>query len=67
MMMMIFEAYLTCVYLNIPSTRFMMIMIMMTVFLVAQKALVGQGLLILETSRSHSDTPQSVGLLWTSD
>jgi hypothetical protein len=25
------------------------------------------GLLILEVSRSHSDTPQSVGLLWTSD
>jgi len=28
--------------------------------------LVGLGLLILEVSRSHSDTPQSVGLLWTS-
>jgi hypothetical protein len=27
-------------------------------------ALVGQGLLIVEASRSHSDTPQSVGLLW---
>ena len=26
-----------------------------------------QGLLIIEASRSHSDTPQSVGLLWTSD
>jgi hypothetical protein len=33
----------------------------------AQQPLVGQGLLIIETSRSHSDTPQSVGLLWTSD
>ena len=30
-------------------------------------ALVGQGLLIVETSRSHSDTPHSVGLPWTSD
>jgi hypothetical protein len=30
-------------------------------------ALVVQGLLIIETSRSHSDTPQSVGLLWTRD
>jgi hypothetical protein len=29
--------------------------------------LVGQGLLIIEASRSHSDTPHSVGLLWTSD
>ena len=27
----------------------------------------GQGLLIIEASRSHSDTPQSVGILWTSD
>jgi len=33
----------------------------------AQHPLVGQGLLIIEPSRSHSDTPQSVGLLWTSD
>jgi hypothetical protein len=28
---------------------------------------VGQGLLIIEASRSHSDTPYSVGLLWKSD
>jgi len=28
---------------------------------------VGQNLLIHEVSRSHSDTPQSIGLLWTSD
>jgi len=26
-----------------------------------------QGLLIVEISRSHSDTPHSVGLLWRSD
>jgi len=32
-----------------------------------QQPLVGQGLLIVEASRSHSDTPHSVGLLWTSD
>jgi hypothetical protein len=30
-------------------------------------AVVGLGLLVVEASRSHSDTPQSVGLLWTSD
>jgi hypothetical protein len=29
-------------------------------------ALVEKGLLIIEASRSHSDTPHSVGLLWTS-
>jgi hypothetical protein len=33
----------------------------------AQQPLVGQGLLIIEASRSHSDTPHSVGLSWTSD
>jgi len=33
----------------------------------AQQPLVGQGLLITEASRSYSDTPQSVGLLWASD
>ena len=27
----------------------------------------GQNLLIIKDSRSHSDIPQSVGLLWTSD
>jgi hypothetical protein len=32
-------------------------------FPVAQQHLVGQGLLIIEASRSHSDTPHSVGLL----
>ena len=36
-------------------------------FLMAQQPLVGQGLLIIEASRSYSDTPHSVGLLWTSD
>ena len=33
----------------------------------AQQPQVGQGLLVIEASRSHSDTPQSVGFLWTSD
>jgi hypothetical protein len=33
----------------------------------AQQPLVGQGLLIYEVSRPHSDTPHSVGLPWTSD
>ena len=30
-------------------------------------ALAGQGLLLLEVSRSYADTPPSAGLLWTSD
>jgi len=33
----------------------------------ARQRLVGKGLLIIEASRSHSDTPHSAGLLWTSD
>ena len=33
----------------------------------AQQPLVGQGFLIIEASRSHLDTLQSVGLLWTSE
>ena len=33
----------------------------------AQQPLVGQGLLIIQTSRSHSDAPHSVRLLCTSD
>jgi hypothetical protein len=37
------------------------------VFLMAQQPLVSQGLLIFQASRLHSDTAQSVGLLWTSD
>jgi hypothetical protein len=37
------------------------------VFPMALRPNAGHGLLILEVSRSHNDTPQSVGLLWTSD
>ena len=35
--------------------------------LMEQKPLVGRCLLILEVKRPHSDTPHSVGLLWTGD
>jgi hypothetical protein len=36
-------------------------------FPMTQHPLVGQGLRIIETSLSHSDTLHTVGLLWTSD
>jgi hypothetical protein len=36
-------------------------------FLVAQQPKLGPGRLLLEVSRTHSDTPHSIGLLWTSD
>jgi len=34
---------------------------------VAQQPLVGHHLLIVEASRSHTDTPHWAGLLWRSD
>jgi hypothetical protein len=37
------------------------------VIIYGSAAPVGQSLLIVEISKSHSDTPHSVGLLWTSD
>jgi hypothetical protein len=37
------------------------------IFPIAQQPLVGQGLLLIEAWRSYSDTPHSVGLLWTND
>jgi len=33
----------------------------------AQQSLMGHGLFIVEASRSYSDTPNVVDLLWTSD
>jgi hypothetical protein len=36
-------------------------------FPIARQPLVGQGVLVMDASRSHSDTPHLVGLLWTSD
>jgi len=36
-------------------------------FTMAQQPPVGQGLRIIEDSWSHSETPHSEGLLWTSD
>jgi hypothetical protein len=36
-------------------------------YFMGQQPLVGQGPLIIEASQSHSDTPSSVGFLWTSD
>ena len=37
------------------------------IFTISQHPPVSQGLLIIDASRSRSGTPQSVGLLWTSD
>jgi len=40
---------------------------LLNILFMARQPLLGQGLLINESSRSYSDTPHSVGLLWTSD
>ena len=34
---------------------------------IAQQHLVGQGLLVIDASLSHLDTPHSVGIFWTTD
>jgi hypothetical protein len=44
-----------------------LIFIRISRFFMAQQLLIGHGLLIVETSRSHPDTSNSLGLLWTSD
>ena len=54
-------------YLSLASRKFYFIYSPLPSPLMAQQPLLGQDLLIVEVSRSHSDTPQSVGLLWTSD
>jgi hypothetical protein len=43
------------------------IRILIVLPLVSQQPLLGQGLLIIESSRSYTDTPHSVGFLWASD
>jgi hypothetical protein len=47
---------------NVLSKRVMLIF-----FSLGHQPLVDQGVLIVEVSRSHSDTPHSVGLLWTNN
>jgi len=37
------------------------------IFVMAIQPIVGQGLPIIELSRSHTDIPQLVGFLWTTD
>jgi len=39
----------------------------MFIFGCFQQPLAGQDLIVIEASRLHSDTPHTVGLLWTSD
>jgi hypothetical protein len=39
----------------------------MLFFSMVQRAPVGNGVLLFEASLSHTETPQSAGLLWTSD
>jgi len=41
--------------------------ILQILFLLVRQPLVGQGLCIVEVLLSHSDTPHTIGLFWTSD
>jgi hypothetical protein len=52
---------------ELDSTPFHSMLLPTFFFFHNSTALVGIGLLTLEVSRSHSDTPRSVGLLRTSD
>ena len=51
----------------IINCKFIAIFITYLIFCYDSIVLVGLGFLIVEVSRSHSDTPQYVGLFWTSD
>ena len=55
-----------CFRRNVPSSGTKLRNIQL-VFLMAQHTVVGQCLFIIDASRSHTDTPHCVGLLWTSD
>jgi hypothetical protein len=56
------------IILNVESRNLLKECVYFVIFFsVAQQPLVDQGLLIIVASRSHSDTPHSVGLLWTCD
>jgi hypothetical protein len=50
--------------LGIKLQMWLNLCISIFLYFMAQQPLVGQGLLIIEASRSQSDTPHSVGLLW---
>jgi len=60
------DHFLPCILKFVIRYNESFIYIYICIFLVAQQPLVDHDL-IIETSRSHSDTPQSIGLLWTSD
>jgi len=62
MLFLFFIFYFLFFYLFI----FIYIYIYQTFLFTARQSPVGQGLLIYQVSRSHSDAPHSVGLIWTS-
>jgi len=53
--------------MSLRGTQHTLLSFLYILFFIARQPLVGQGLLIVKTSRLHSDTPHSVGRLWTSD
>ena len=64
----VFEAITTMTKKLLSSAMWPCVLVYNSLFFtMANYPPVGQGLLNIEASRSHSDTPHSVGLLWTSD
>jgi hypothetical protein len=55
------------VYFNLCSLLIINVCIACLLLPMEQQPLLGQARLIFEASRSHTDTPHSVGLLWMSD
>jgi hypothetical protein len=61
------EHFLLNYYIFTFTIQLIIFVYCVCIFLMVQQPLEGQGPLIIEASRSHSDTPHSLGLLWTSD
>jgi len=63
----IFTLFIPCMLIELNSSVITTNTLLIYPTPMSEEPMVGQGLLIVEDSQSHSDTPHSVGLLWTSD
>ena len=60
-------AFLVIIYTNFAKQRINGVDVIMLFSTMTQQLLVGHDLHIIQESRSHPETPHSVGFLWTSD
>jgi len=63
----IYSLFLQVIYLLICMYVYIYICMYICIYFMVQQPTTDQGILSIEATRSHSDTPQLVGLLWTSD